>query len=314
MNKPELLVTPKNLDEIERLLAAGADAFILGNGDFQSRGRGDFSFEEMAKGARIIRAQHKKAYIAIDAIMDNNMINKLRASLKDFSNLDVDAVRVADLGAYMLVCEMLPDVPIHFSDAMMLTNYFTANYWIGKGAMRTTLAPEITLDNVLKIKKEAQGEVEVLIHGACFMFTSRRRLIENYLAFQKALGKDVTLSESGNTLYDEERRLHYPIWENEHGTHIFSGTDVCMIDELAELIDAGVDSFRIDSIGNTEQLGKLVSLYRWAIDLCQDDRPRYQKVTSVLYDEACKLQPKHRPLDKGFYYKPTIYKVNTTTS
>jgi len=311
MKKPELLVTPKNSEEIKTLLNAGADAFILGNAEFQSRGRGDFSFQDMAEGARMIHEQGKKVYLAIDAIMDNDMVNKLRASLKDFCELKIDAIRVADLGAYMIVREMMPGTDVHFSDAMMLTNHVTANYWINKGATRTTLAPEITLEDVLQIKKEATGEVEILIHGASFMFTSRRRLIENYLTFQKEFGKEITLVESGNMLYDEERHLYYPIWENKHGTHILSGSDVCMIDDLSELIDVGVDSFRIDSIADGEHLEKLVSFYKVAVDLCISDRSKYEKARSVLHQEVAKLQMKNRPLDKGFYYKPTIYKVNS---
>jgi putative protease len=141
------------------------------------------------------------------------------------------------------------------------------------------------------------------------MFTSRRTLVENYLDFQRTVGKNTTVASDGNFLFDEERDLYYPIIENEHGTHIYGGNDVCMVDDLAGLLAAGIDVFYIEGFTyDTEELVKVIELYRMSIDLAANDKEKYSKVGLAIYAEVDKLQPEERRMDRGFYYKPTIYK------
>jgi len=309
MAKPELLINPKNIQEIELLSTAGIDAFVIGDARFGIMVHGSFGEKDLEGAVKTVHAFGKKVYLLIDAIFPNALLAELEIYLHKIKHLPFDGIRVADLGAYMLIKQIMPETPIHLVDAMMLTNYFTVNYWSKRGITRVRLAHELTLSEVLEIKKEATPEIEVLIQGTPLMFTSRRKLVGNYLDFQKRIGKDASLFDDGNFLFDEERDLYYPIIENEHGTHIYGGNDVCMVDDLAELLSAGIDVFYIERQGfETEALVKMVQLYRMSIDLATNDKEKYHKVGPALYAEAAKLQQELRRMDRGFYYKPTIYR------
>jgi len=309
MVKPELLINPKSQEEMALLAAAGASAFVIGDARFATLVRGSFEEKELEEAVNFAKTLEKKVYLLIDAIFPNALLAQLEVYLHEIKELSFDGVRVADLGASLLVKQLMPKTPIHFVDAMMLTNHFTVNYWAKKGMARAKLAHELTLAEVLDIKKEATSEIEILIQGVPLMFTSRRTLIENYLEFQRIAGKNVTLTEDSHALFDQERDLYYPIIENQHGTHIYGGSDVCMIDDLTELLAVGIDVFYIESFTYpTEKLVALLKLYHMALDLAMDDPDKYRKVGPALYAEADKLQSENRRLDRGFYYKPTIYK------
>ena len=307
--KTELLVAPKNLEELTLLAEAGASAFVVGDARFALVVRGSFQEKDLEVAVDLAHSLGKKLYLLADAIIPSALLTALETYLQAISHIQFDAIRVADLGAYMLIKQMLPNVEIHFVDAMMLTNYYTVNYWAGKGMTRARLAHELTLEEVLEIKNRSTCEIEVLIHGAPLMFSSRRKLVDNYLDYQARMGKNVALSEDGNFLFDKERELYYPITQNEHGTHIYGGNDVCMIDDLAELLAAKIDVLYIEGFTyKTEELVKIIQLYKMAIHLVDVDPEKYAKVGLALYAEVEKLQAEKRRMDRGFYYKPTIYK------
>lgn len=307
--KPEILVAPKDIAEMKLLAEAGADAFIVGTEKFMIYGRGYFSDTDLAKVAALAHQLDKKVYLTIDAIFPNDLLEELAIFLQKVKPMQFDGIRYADLGVYMLIKEVLPDMPLHFVDQMMLTNYETLNYWAKRGLQRLRIAPELTLEEVLEIKSKAACEVEVLIQGASMMFTSRRKLIENYLDYQESVGKGVIISKDQNTLYDPDRKLFYPIIENTHGTHIFSGNDICMIDEMSELLTVGIDAMYIEGFTcDSEKLVQMVKLYKMAADLAVVEPDKYLKIGAALYVEASKLLGENRVMDRGFYYKPTIYK------
>ena len=307
---PEILVAPQHLDEIKLLTEAGATAFVLGDERFALVGRGHFSPRDLEKAVTLIHELGKKAYLLIDAIFPNQLLEALALFLGDVAHVPFDGVRVADLGALMLIKDRLPTVPIHFVDAMMLTNSYTVNYWAKRGVERIKLAHELTRDEVLAIKKDVACDVELLIQGAPLMFTSRRRLIDNYLDFQRRVGKDATLQNTDNYLFDAERDLYYPVVENDHGTHIYGGNDVCMVDDLIDIAHAGIDVLYIEgyTYDQTEDLVAVINLYKMAIALINTDSEKYQKAGTALYAEVVKHQGAKRKTDRGFYYKPTIYK------
>lgn len=312
MFKPELLTNPKNRQEIELLATAGACAFVIGDARFCTMVRGSFQEKDLAPAVKLAHALGKKIYLSIDAIFPNALLAQLEIYLKNIKHVNFDAIRVADLGAYMLVKQIMPESLVHFVDAMMLTNYCTVNYWAKKGVSRVKLAHELTLDEVLEIKKEATSEIEILVQGAPLMFTSRRTLVENYLDYQRTVGKNATIVSDGNFLFDKERDLYYPIIENQHGTHIYGGNDVCMVDDLARLLAVGIDVFYLESFTyRAEELVKMMGLYRLAVDLAVNDKDKYKKVGPAIHAQADKLQPEMRRMDRGFYYKPTIYKNQT---
>ena len=307
--KTELLVAPKNLAELQLLSEVGAGAFVVGDACFAQCVRGSFKKKDLEESVNLAHLLEKKIYLLVDAIFSNALLAEFEIYLKSIQHLIFDAIRVADLGAYMLIKQIMPDTPIHFVDAMMLTNHYTVNYWANKGVKRIRLAHELTYDEVLEVKKSTISEIEVLVQGAPLMFTSRRKLVDNYLDFKRTIGKDVTIAKNGNFLFDEERDLYYPIVENKHGTHIYGGCDVCMIDDLVGLLEAHIDALYIESFTyETQDLAKIVKLYKMAIELVTDDSDKYSKVGSALYHEVEKLCPYSRRIDRGFYYKPTIYK------
>lgn len=309
MKKPELVVTPRNLTEIEALIEAGADAFIIGEEKFGLRLAGHFNFDELRQAVELIKQHDKKVYVAINAIMPNGLLNDLKEYINQIKTLPIDALRFSDPGAYMIAKEVAPQMTLHWSSETLGTNYFTVNYWYDRGVLRTVLAPEMMKESVIETKQQAKGEVEILVHGAICMFQSRRHLVGNYLKFQGQMVEKIQSRDNGYLLFDPERSLYYPVYEDEQGTHIFNGTDVCMIDDLVEFIETGVDSFRIDSVlKSTDYVINVTKAYRLAIDLCVEDRSKYDQMGRALYKKMEEIQPKNRQLDRGFFYKPSIYK------
>lgn len=241
--------------------------------------------------------------------MPNGLLDDLKTYIDEIKSLPIDALRFSDPGAYMIAKEVAPDMTLHWSSETLGTNYFTVNYWYDRGVLRTVLAPEIMKEPVIETKEQAKGEVEILVHGAICMFQSRRNLVGNYLKFQGQVVEKIQSREEGLLLFDSERQLYYPVFEDQQGTHIFNGSDVCMIDDLADFIDAGVDSLRIDGVlKSSDYLINATKAYRFAIDLCIEDRAKYNQVGRALYKKMEEIQPKHRLLDRGFFYKPSIYK------
>lgn len=309
MKKPELIVTPHDIHEIKDLIEAGADAFIIGEEKFGLRLAGEFKLNDLREAIELIKQHNKKVYVAINALMPNSLLDELKTYIQEIKSLPIDALRFSDPGAYMIAKEVAPNMTLHWSSETLGTNYFTVNYWYDRGVERTVLAPEMMKDATLETKAFAKGEIEILVHGAICMFHSRRNLVGNYLKFQGQVVEKVQTREEGLLLFDPERNLYYPVFEDEQGTHIFNGCDVCMIDDLAEFIEAGVDSIRIDGIlKSNEYLVNVTKAYRLAIDMCVEDREKYNQIGRALYKKLEEIQPNNRQLDRGFFYKPSIYK------
>ena len=192
---------------------------------------------------------------------------------------------------------------------MTATNWFTANYWGKRGSNRAVLARELSMDEVIEIKENAEVAIEVQVHGMTCMFQSKRSLIGNYFLYQdKAMEIENRTSQKNMFLHDKERHNKYPIFEDANGTHIFSPNDMCMIDELGELIDAGIDSFKIDGVlQEATYVTKVTNLYRQAIDAYMESSAVYDEIKSDLLTEIEEMQPELRPLDTGFFFKETVY-------
>ncbi len=309
MNKPELLVTPKNVQDIAALVSAGADAFLVGEEHFGLRLPGEFTREKIVEATQLIHSHNKKIYVAVNAIFHNDRVGDLEDYLPFLEKTGVDGVVFGDPSVIMVAKAKAPSLKLHWSTETTGTNWYTCNYWGRKGAKRAVLAREINLDSVFEIKENAEVEIEVQIHGMSCMFQSKRMLIGNYYRYQE---KNMKIERQGMDeslyLYDEERDNRYPIFEDENGTHIMSPNDICMIDELEEFFEAGINSLKIDGIlKSSEYILEVTSLYRKAIDLYYDDPSLYEEQKQDLYDQIEKLQPKNRSLDTGFYFKETVY-------
>jgi U32 family peptidase len=309
MKKPELLVTPTNVTDIKLLIEAGADAFVIGEQRYGLRLAGEFDREAVKHAIEIAHASGKKVYVAMNAIFHNEKIDELGDYLQFLQECQADAVIFGDPAVLMVAREVAPNLPLHWNTETTATNWFTCNYWGKRGAKRAVLAREINMDAIVEIKENAEVEIEVQVHGMTAMFQSKRSLLGNYFKFQ---GKEMEIenrTEKRNMiLHDKERANKYPIFEDENGTHIMSPNDICIIDELTELLEAGVDSFKIDGILHTsEYIIAVTKLYREAIDLFFEDPDLYEDKKGELLEKVEDIQPTHRPLDTGFFFKETVY-------
>ncbi|WP_100372011.1 peptidase U32 family protein [Bacillus sp. FJAT-45037] len=307
--KPELLVTPKDIQAVERLLHAGADALIIGEQRYGLRLPGEFTREDIQAATELAHKVGKKVYVAMNALFHNDRVGELADYIAFLRDTGVDAIVFGDPAVLMTVREVAPDMKLHWNTETTATNWFTANYWGRKGAKRAVLARELNMDSIVEIKEEAEVEIEVQVHGMTCMFQSKRTLIGNYMKFQgKNLAVERTDQSRNMLLFDEERNAKYPIFEDENGTHIMSPNDIAIIDELEEMIDAGVDSFKIEGIlKSTDYMEKVVKLYREAIDLCVDERETYEEKKDELLEQVEAVQPEDRKLDTGFFFKETVY-------
>ncbi|MBA4538536.1 U32 family peptidase [Bacillus aquiflavi] len=309
MKKPELLVTPTCVHDIPLLAAAGADAFVIGEQRYGLRLSGEFNREDVQKAIALAHSKGKKVYVAMNAIFHNDKVGELANYIKFLKEIKADAIIFGDPAVLMTVREIAPKMKLHWNTETTATNWYTCNYWGRKGAARAVLAREINMDAMIETKENAEVEIEVQVHGMTCMFQSKRSLLGNYFEYQgNVMEIENRKYERNMFLHDKERNNKYPIFEDENGTHIMSPNDICIIDELEELINAGVDSFKIDGIfKSSKYLIRVTELYREAIDLCVEDAEKYEEKRTELLNEIEKIQPEHRPLDTGFFFKETVY-------
>lgn len=309
LKKPELLVTPKTVEDILPLCEAGADAFVIGEERYGLRLAGEFSREDVAKAIELAHSKAKKVYVAVNAIFHNDKIEELYDYLKFVDEANADAVIFGDPAVLMVAKEVAPELKLHWGTETTGTNWYHCNYWGRKGAKRAILAREISMDAVIEMKEHAEVEIEIQVHGMTAMFQSKRSLLGNYFEYQgKALEIENRKENKNMFLHDKERENKYPIFEDSNGTHIMSPNDICMIDELQEFIEAEVDSFKIDGIlKSSEYIETVTKLYRKAIDLCVEDPDQYEDEKDGFLTDIEKIQPPNRRLDTGFFFKETVY-------
>ncbi len=309
MKKPELLVTPTSIADMQPLIDAGADAFVIGEQRYALRLPGEFTREAVKEAIEIAHKANKKVYVSMNALFHNDKVDELEEYITFLKEAGADRIIWGDPSVLMAVRVAAPDMPLHWNQEMLATNWYTANYWGRRGSVRTVAAREISMDEVIEMKEHAEVEIEVQVHGMTCMFQSKRSLLGNYFEYQGKTLKIENVKQQRNMfLHDKERDNKYPIFEDENGTHIMSPNDMCIIDELQELVEAGIDSFKIDGILNTpEYIIETTKLYRQAIDLCVEDPDRYEDVKDELYAKIEAIQPEHRKLDTGFFFKESVY-------
>ncbi|OMP67602.1 peptidase U32 family protein [Domibacillus epiphyticus] len=309
MKKPELLVTPGSVSEIKRQIEAGADAFIIGEQRYGLRLAGEFDREQIKEAIKISHEYGKKVYVAVNAIFHNKIAGELDEYVSFVKEAGADAIVFGDPAVLMAVRAAVPGFPLHWNPETTATNWYTANYWGKRGAVRVVLARELSMDAIIETKENAEVAIEVQVHGMTCMFQSKRPLLGHYFEY---MGKNMEIEERQGAqnmlLHDEERNNKYPIYEDQNGTHIMSPNDMCIIDELLDMIEAGVDSFKIDGVLQTEDYRVAVTkLYRKAIDMCVEYPDQYEEEKEELLEAAEALQQDHRPLDSGFFFKETVY-------
>ncbi|MFJ8063089.1 peptidase U32 family protein [Psychrobacillus sp. NPDC096426] len=309
MNKTELLVTPANLEHLTELITAGANAFLVGEQFFGLRLAGEFCPEDIKVARKLTKEHNTKLYVAMNGLFHNDKVDALAPYMQKLQEIGVDGITFGDPAVIIARREAGVDIPLHWSTEQTATNYFTANYWGKRGANRAILARELSLDEIVEIKENANVKIEVQVHGMTCMFQSKRSLLGNYFLFQdKAMEVENRSNNKNMFLHDKERENKYPIYEDKNGTHIFSPNDMCMIDELDELLEAGIDSLKIDGVLHDPfYVTTVTSCYRQAIDAYYNSKSSYKEIKKELFNKIKEIQPPLRPLDTGFFFKETVY-------
>lgn len=308
MFKPELVVTPVDVAHAKELLTKGADAIVVGEERFGLRLAGKFSDTAIAELCTYAHELGKKVYVSMTGIFHNEELADVKKYLQKLAVIQPDGIIFGDPSVLMYAKELELTIPLQWSTETLGTNWYSINYWGRKGATRAVLAKEVTLDSVLEMQEQATVEIEVQVHGSLCMFQSRRTLLENYFLYLARQEAKALKQQSGLLLIDEERDSKYPIFEDYHGTHILSAADVCMIDELPAFIDAKVASLKIEGLGKSrDYITQVTELYAKAITLYQTQPDAYQQQKREFVQTIESLQPQYRPLNKGFFFKPTVY-------
>ena len=298
------------MEHVQALLQAGADAFVIGEQKFGLRLAGEFTVAQVEEATAIIHAAGKKVYVAVNAIFHNDRIEALDAYVVEMQRIGVDALLFGDPAVVMSAREQDITIPLHWSPETIATNWFQVNYWGERGSKRAVLARELSVDEVIEIKENTTHEIEVQVHGMTCMFQSKRSLLGNYFLYRdEAMEIENRKDQKNMFLHDKERKNKYPIYEDLNGTHIFSPNDMCIIEELNELFEAGIDSLKIDGVLHTfDYVVTVTNLYRQAIDAYFDQgEDAYEDIKSELFEQIEAIQPALRPLDTGFIYKETVY-------
>ncbi|MDT3994554.1 peptidase U32 family protein [Mammaliicoccus fleurettii] len=305
----ELLVTPKSIQHIEKLIELGADAFVIGEEKFGLRLAGEFKEPELREAIELIHAHGKKAYVAVNGIFHNEHIKDLEDYIDLLHELKADRIIFGDPAVVMSMKHRENPIPLNWSAETIVTNHFQCNYWGDRGSSRAVLARELSIDEVLEIKEKSNVEIEVQVHGMTCMFQSKRKLLGNYFMYQDQVMKIENRNENKDMLlYDEERSNKYPIYEDGNGTHIMSPNDICLIEDLEDLLNAQIDSFKIDGVLQSEEYINVVTeQYRQAIDLFNEDPELYEDEKFMLLEPIEEVQKDHRPMDQGFMFKQTVY-------
>lgn len=274
MRLPELLAPAGNFEKLKTALHYGADAVYMGLSEFSLRAKaGNFTAEELAKAAQLVRSHNKKFYITVNIFPHNIDLDPIKEHLLFLKTISPDAIIVADTGAFDLSSEIIPEIPVHISTQANITNFRTAKFWEKLGAKRIVLSRELTIEEIKDIREHVSLELECFIHGAICISYSGRCYISSFLANRSGNKGECTNSCRWNyTLMEETRKGQYfPVYENDKGTYILSSKDLCMIEHLDKLADAGLDSFKIEGrMKGINYLAGVVKTYREAVDSLKD--------------------------------------------
>ena len=308
MRNIELLSPAGDMQRLKLALEFGADAVYVGGTMFGMRTNpSNFNNEELQKAVELARSKGKKLYLTCNTLPRNNEIEMLPQFLKDAQTAGVDAFIIADLGVLSLAKKYAPDVDIHISTQAGVVNYQTANMLYEMGASRIVTARELSLNEIKEIREKTNPalEIEVFIHGAMCMSFSGRCILSDYLTGRDANRGDCAQPCRWKYHVVEEKRPgeYFPVNEEKDGTYIFNSRDLCMIEHIPELVDAGVDSFKIEGRAKSEYYTAIVTYaYRAAIDEYLKNPSSDFKVPDWILQEMDKMS--HREYTTGFNFGP----------
>ena len=320
MRNIELLVPASSLEVLKIAVVFGADAVYIGGEAFGLRAKAkNFSHEDMAEGIAFAHEHGVKVYVTVNILAHNDDLPGVREYLQELKELKPDALIIADPGIFTYAREICPEIECHISTQANNTNYETYRFWYKLGAKRVVTARELSLKEIREIREHIPDdmEIETFVHGAMCISYSGRCLLSNYL-----VGRDANQGACTHpcrwkySIVEEKRPGEYmPVFENERGTYIFNSKDLCMIEHVPEMIDAGIDSFKIEGRMKTAlYVATVARTYRKAIDDYLEDPEKYKANMEWYKEEIGKCT--YREFTTGFYFgKPTsetqIYDSNT---
>ena len=302
--KPELLCPAGDMERLRMAVLYGADAVYLAGESFGMRSfAGNFSREELPRAVDFAHCHGVRVHVTVNTMPRNGEVEKLPEWLEFLDGAGVDALIAADLGTFTLAGRHAPRCERHVSTQVSVANYAAARAWYDLGAKRVILAREASLEEIREIraKTPADLELEAFVHGAMCVSYSGRCLLSNYMT-----GRDSNRGACAQPcryqyyLMEEKRPGEYfPVFEDEAGTYIMNSRDMCMIDHLDDLIDAGLSSLKIEGRAKSAYYAAIVTgAYRHVLDDVWAGRP----IDPVWRDEVEKVS--HRHYATGFYYGP----------
>ena len=323
MRKIELLCPASSLEVLKIAVIYGADAVYIGGEAFGLRAKAkNFSMEDMAEGIAFAHSHGVKVYVTANILAHNYDLDGVRQYFKELNEMKPekpDALIIADPAVFMIAKEICPDIERHVSTQANNTNYGTYQFWWDLGASRVVTARELSLNEIKEIRANIDDkmEIETFIHGAMCISYSGRCLLSNYFTGRDANKGACTHPCRWKYSVVEEKRPneYFPVYENERGTYIFNSKDLCMIEHIPEMVDAGIDSFKIEGRMKTAlYVASVARTYRKAIDDLFESEEKYRANMDWYKSEIAKCT--YRQFTTGFYFgKPDentqIYDSNT---
>ncbi len=320
MRKTELLIPASSLEVLKTAVIFGADAVYIGGEAFGLRAKAkNFSLEEMKKGVEFAHRYGKKVYVTSNIFAHNYDLEGVTKYFNDLKDVGPDALIISDPGVFSIAREVLPDMEIHISTQANNTNYRTYQFWNKMGAKRVVSARELSLEEIKEIRANIPDDMEIesFIHGAMCISYSGRCLLSNYFTGRDANQGACTHPCRWKYAVVEEKRPgeYLPVYENERGTYIFNSKDLCMIEHIPELLEAGIDSLKIEGRMKTAlYVATVARTYRKAIDDFLESEEKYRSNMPWYKEEISKCT--YRQFTTGFYFgKPDentqIYDNNT---
>lgn len=320
MRNIELLIPASCLEVLKIAVIFGADAVYIGGEAFGLRAKAkNFSKEDMAEGIKFAHEHGVKVYVTANILAHNYDLDGVREYFEELGNIRPDALIISDPGVFTIAKEVLPDMELHVSTQANNTNYMTYRFWKQQGAKRVVSARELSLNEIKQIRNNIPDdlEIETFVHGAMCISYSGRCLLSNFFTGRDANHGACTHPCRWKYAVVEEKRPgeYYPVYENDRGTYIFNSKDLCMIEHIPDLIDAGIDSFKIEGRMKTAlYVATVARTYRKAIDDYIQSPDKYKENMQWYLDEISKCT--YRQFTTGFFYgKPSedaqIYDNNT---
>ena len=315
-----MLIPAGSLEVLKTAVNYGADAVYIGGDVFSLRAKAkNFTKEEMIQGIAYAHSKNVKVYVTANIFAHNYDLKEAEEYFKEMAQIKPDGLIISDPGMFTLAKTFCPDVERHISTQANNTNYMTFKFWYEQGAKRVVNARELSLAEIKEIRANIPEDMEIesFIHGAMCISYSGRCLLSNYFTGRDANRGECTHPCRWKYAINEETRPgeFLPVYENDRGTYIFNSKDLCMIEHIPEMIDAGIDSFKIEGRMKTALYVACVArTYRKAIDDFLESKQKYRDNMDWYLSEISKCT--YRQFTTGFYFgKPSeeaqIYDNNT---